>query len=124
MAGMCQNQDAATKIGSAQNGCVSAGRIRRKVFDRSSGAIQSRRTGFGNPRISGNQGAPSQISDGATIINSRCWTMWTDNKNAAKGSIGEASRQIQGRQSAKKGHGLSYGPLVCMAASQSQPTAQ
>ena len=48
--------------------------------ERSSGATQYVRTARGRPRSNGNSGQPSQTSGGATIISSRCCSMWTCSK--------------------------------------------
>ena len=54
------------------------------------GRPSTMRTGRGRPRSKGNSGAPSQRSGGATIMSSRCCTMWTCSSRAANGSIGDA----------------------------------
>ena len=63
---------------------------RRSGGAESHGATQTLRTGRGRPRSTGNRGAPNQRSGGATIVSSRCCTIWTWSSRPAIGSIGDA----------------------------------
>jgi sugar lactone lactonase YvrE len=60
------------------------------VADSRSHWVQKTRMGRGRPRSTGNSGAPSHKSGGATIMSSRYFTMWTWSSRSANGSIGEA----------------------------------
>ena len=57
----------------------------------STGRIQRRRSSGVETRSSRVMGAASTRSGAATIVSSRCWTMWTEKSVVSKASIGEAS---------------------------------
>jgi hypothetical protein len=77
---------------------------------------------LGSPRTSGNSGAASHTSGGATIINNKCWIMCACSSSGAKVSIGDASaRKIASNPPTKASHRPTLQRPGSLARSASQP---
>ena len=123
--GACQSQVAATKSGQRRPAGASAGRrAGAAARQRSSGATQYVRIGRGKPRSSGNSGAPSQRSGGATIMSSRCCTMWTCSSSDGERLDRRGQGQEDGRQPAEERGQAAAVPAPRIAAVEHEPAAQ
>ena len=88
------------------------------------GRPSTMRIGRGKPRSRGNSGAPSQSSGGATIISSRCCTMWTCSSKRGERLDRRGQRQEDGGQPAEEGGEPAAVPAMRVAAAQDEPAAQ
>jgi len=88
-AGTCHPTNAAAAASQQNAGCESTRPTRCTGGQRNSGPTTVCTNCRGKPCNNGITGAPTKIKGGASVMRSRCWTMWTVSNSSSNAARGE-----------------------------------